>query len=425
MKNEDLYSAIGGVDDALLAEFEADVPKKHFWPRVGAIAACAALLTGGLLLWRPWETGDGPNGVSDIYMEASATTTEGNAEPEPSAPTPIEQLPELTYGTRGADFCADIGYPKGYFVRSLSAEQLAAIWGEAELCWEGVYPEEENSVSGEVVYDGEGKPWVVRIDLEAPFAALHMELSPERLPPTCLAHEIDATCEVYGTPVEAYDDGNRAGVTFLRGEGTDAVGVRLELSGEPEKLKELTTRLVSQSLRPDGVLQLHQLDTDEIPAWRSEALSEEAAYADESFGAYLPTGLPFAFESAYREMGEGRDWMNASWTSGVQRLSLTVERPEEVRALVHTDQPERYDRNYYGGDKPDVPEEYYESWAEPVFYREELTQEVIETRLWQGDFEDCVGANFGVLYPDGTVLYVNVYAQPERLPELLRFLLPE
>ena len=182
---------------------------------------------------------------------------------------------------------------------------------------------------------------------------------------------------------------------------------------------------MSQSLRPDGVLQLHQLDTDEIPTWRSEALSEEAAYADESFGAYLPTGLSFAFESAYREMGEGRDWLNASWASGVQRLSLTVERPEEVRTLVHTDQPERYDRNYYGGDKPDVPEEYYESWAEPVFYREELTQEVIETRLWEGDFEDCVGANFGVLYPDGTVLYVNVYAQPEQLPELLRFLLPE
>lgn len=39
------------------------------------------------------------------------------------------------------------------------------------------------------------------------------------------------------------------------------------------------------------MLQLHQLETADIPVWRSEQLDEEAAYADERFGYYLPTAV--------------------------------------------------------------------------------------------------------------------------------------
>lgn len=82
--------------------------------------------------------------------------------------------------------------------------------------------------------------------------------------------------------------------------------------------------LVTQSLEPDGVLQLHQLETADIPVWRSEQLDEEAAYADERFGCYLPTAVALPFDRAHRELGEGRDWLTASWSADVQNLTVTV-----------------------------------------------------------------------------------------------------
>ena len=57
----------------------------------------------------------------------------------------------------------------------------------------------------------------------------------------------------------------------------------------------------------------------------------------------------------------------------------------------------------------------------PVFYREELTRDVLAARLWQGDFAGCTGASFGVLEPDGTLLEISVYAQDPLA--LLEFLL--
>lgn len=79
-------------------------------------------------------------------------------------------------------------------------------------------------------------------------------------------------------------------VSFVRGEGADAVGMRITMEGELPPLQELAARLVTQSLEPDGVLQLHQLETADIPVWRSEQLDEEAAYADEPLWVLSPHG---------------------------------------------------------------------------------------------------------------------------------------
>ena len=66
---------------------------------------------------------------------------------------------------------------------------------------------------------------------------------------------------------------------FLRGEGETAVGVRLRLEPATDTLTALATRVVSQSLRPDGTLDVLFLRTEDVPAWRSEALDEAQAYA--------------------------------------------------------------------------------------------------------------------------------------------------
>lgn len=155
------------------------------------------------------------------------------------------------------------------------------------------------------------------------------------------------------------------------------------------------------------MLQLHQLETADIPVWRSEQLDEEAAYADERFGCYLPTAVALPFDRAHRELGEGRDWLTASWSADVQNLTVTVSHPSEIPTLVHADETARYDlRLPEDGAAVDPDARNF-----PVFYREELTRDVLAARLWQGDFAGCSGASFGVLEPDGTLLEISVYAQ--------------
>ena len=218
--------------------------------------------------------------------------------------------------------------------------------------------------------------------------------------------------------------GGHTEITFLRGEGESAVGVRLEANEPSEAVEELLTRIVSQSLRLDGVLQLDQLKTDEIPPWRSETLTEAQARAEAGFGEYLPETLPagYGFESARREQGEDRNYLHAFWSNGYDNLSVTVYKDGEVRGLVHADEIEKYDEDYYGEEKPDVPEEYWESWQSPTFYAEELTMEVIQRRVSEVDMGN-VYTHFGVLYPDGTVVRVSASADAEVLPALLSFLL--
>ena len=139
--------------------------------------------------------------------------------------------------------------------------------------------------------------------------------------------------EADGVPVAAAAGPSHAVVSFVRGEGADAVGMRMTTEGELPPLQELAAQLVTQSLEPDGVLQLHELETADIPVWRSEQLDEEAAYADERFGRYLRTAVALPFDRAHRELGEGRDWLTASWSADVQIVARRFVRVDERRDL--------------------------------------------------------------------------------------------
>ena len=397
MRPEDLYDAFHEIDDDLLKPLPEAAPRRHPTLRWGALAACALLAAGGLLWLRPWKkTAPQPSlAVPTLTSEPTAGEL-----PEPA---------ELVYGTELTAAAAAISYPEGYFIRTLSEAQLASIWGQ-ETLW---LTDAEN----EVIYDGSGVPWIVRLTVQTADGTLTAELSPEQLPPACLAEPAEETCEVNGVPVAAAAGPSHAVVSFVRGEGADAVGMRITMEGELPPLQELAARLVTQSLEPDGVLQLHQLETADIPVWRSEQLDEEAAYADERFGCYLPTAVALPFDRAHRELGEGRDWLTASWSADVQNLTVTVSRPSEIPTLVHADETARYDlRLPEDGAAVDPDTRNF-----PVFYREELTRDVLAARLWQGDFAGCSGASFGVLEPDGTLLEISVYAQDPLA--LLEFLL--
>ncbi len=430
MKSEDLYRAVGSVDDALLDKFENAKPQKRMWPAYGAIAACLCLLLGGALYLTKREAPHAP--TRPVALQAQTTAPTQQSAPTASIPMPLlSELPQLQFAQGGGELAADIGLPRGYFFRDLTDEQAASIWGQEKLNWEGYDPKAIFVGEQQLIYDGSGSVWAARLFGSVGDGSFALTLAPEQLPPTCIAYGGGETCIVYDTPVTAVSygtDGNRGcEISFLCGEGKAAVGVRIEANwtGNGEAMLEVLTRIVSQSLRPEGILQLTQLRVSEVPEWRSERLTEEAAYAEVGFGEYLPDTLPdgYGFESAHRELGEERNYLSICWTSNYDNFSLTVDKCTDLYGLVHADEVEKYDRYFYGDNKPDVPDEYWDSWSDPLFYADELTMEVIERRLAEVDMGNVHG-NFRVLYPDGTVLRVSFSADRTDLDTLLRFLLP-
>ena len=421
MKKEELFRAVGKIDDTLIEEFETRSPsgRKH-WARYGALAACICLLAVGVMLLLPKDGASLPVTQSPTETRIPQTSFEQTQ----TVPAPSEDQPQLTYAEGSGALAADIALPDGYFFRDLTDEGLASVWGMETLSWEG-YDPAALDLQAELIYDGTGRVWCLELRGTLGESEFILTLSPERLPPSCIVYEGGTTCDIYGTGVTALRFGGHVEITFLRGAGETAVGARLEANGVTEEMETLLTRIVSQSLREDGVLQLDQLKTEDIPAWRSESLSEQQARAEVGFGEYLPETLPvgFAFEAAYRELGEDRNWLSATWYNGYDNLSVTVDKCADLRGLVHADEIEKYDRDYYGTEKPDVPDEYWESRSSPTFYAEELTKEVIERRLCESDMGNFY-TSFSVLYPDGTVVSVKVSAEESTLWQLLSFLLP-
>lgn len=149
---------------------------------------------------------------------------------------------------------AAISYPEGYFIRTLSEAQLASIWGQ-ETLW---LTDAEN----EVTYDGSGIPWIVRLtgtDGQTARSRPSFRRSSCRPPvwPSLRRRRARSTVSPWqrpqGRPTPV--------VSFVRGEGADAVGMRITMEGELPPLQELAARLVTQSLERTACCSCHQLET--------------------------------------------------------------------------------------------------------------------------------------------------------------------
>ena len=154
MRPEDLYDAFHEIDDDLLKPLPEAAPRRHPALRWGALAACALLAAGGLLWLRPWEKTAPQPSLAVPTLASEPTAGEPSAAGEPAIPEPAE----LVYSTELFAAAADISYPEGYFIRTLSEAQLASIWGQ-ETLW---LTDAEN----EVIYDGSGVPWIVRLTVQ-------------------------------------------------------------------------------------------------------------------------------------------------------------------------------------------------------------------------------------------------------------------
>ena len=370
--------------DALMHSLRrASTGRRRVLRRAAPLAACLVLVAAFAVLWPrlpvKWrENVFPPSGVQGGEL--------------PEAPT-METV-DFAAGSRPEESSFAIALPDGYFFADMTQEQMARMLGSGERL-SGLLGWEADAVTGRIIYGGDGE--VYRVDLTGKGlegAAFTMQLSPGRLPPVCVNIRAEHLTTVGGVETEAscwhYDidgDGNAEYVyrfSMLPGE----VGLRFEAVGEErESVEQLATLAANWCARWTDGLTMEHLVPESIPQWRHERLEQETQARAEDLGAYLPAYVPqgFAFEGAWRELGQDRDFLSACWYSGLREISVTVSRPQEQPRLMDVSRPELYDVRLYEIPWSDsVPEAAWEAgFDDPVFAAEHVTAGVVAARLYE------------------------------------------
>lgn len=165
-------------------------------------------------------------------------------------------------------------------------------------------------------------------------------------------------------------------------------------------------------------------DMDGCLPLQAQKLTETEARGTEVLGSYVPTVLPkgYGFESASRNLDRQEENLTLCWSRGMDSILLGIEKPDSAPDTVDIARAETYDVRLYEipyGET--VPEEYREIFQDPVFAIEDLSLEIIRSRVAsyqdRGDTATPRG-NFRVLYPDGVLVRFNGRGTPEEIWEM-------
>lgn len=152
-------------------------------------------------------------------------------------------------------------------------------------------------------------------------------------------------------------------------------------------------------------------------------LTEKEARNTDVVGAFIPDDIPkgYTFESA---CSDGQGAVYVIWYKGMDSILINVSRvvPEDY-ATVDVDRTETYDvwqyEIPYGST---VPSEYVETFQNPVFLWEDMSLEIVKSRMKSVDDAgdtDTTRGSFSVLYTEGVLLYFNGKGTAEEIWNML------
>lgn len=166
-------------------------------------------------------------------------------------------------------------------------------------------------------------------------------------------------------------------------------------------------------------------------ASRSEFISEEEARAMETVGAYVPRTFPtgYQFESAHRIEEDGiTSGVGLCWTRGIDDIMIwiydtKVDTSQEKFLIADISKPKTYDVRLYEIPYADtVPEEYREIFEHPVFAEQDLSLNIVKSRMKISDADsgdtDTPRGMFSVLYDDGILVKFNGRGSAEEIWEM-------
>lgn len=196
-----------------------------------------------------------------------------------------------------------------------------------------------------------------------------------------------------------------------------------------EVLEEAAVEMASEGAEDEKVMEdkevydfvnqesLHEEDAASGTAVKSEMVkydSEKELRERTNLGEYIPTMIPegYLFESGYESTDGG---IHLCWSKGMDTIMIDVavyESDEESEGrIVDITKPETYDEQMYVIPYAStVPEEYHQSFQNPIFREADFTEEVVLARMKQvvdmGDTNTPRG-RFSVLYENGVMVSFN------------------
>jgi len=158
-------------------------------------------------------------------------------------------------------------------------------------------------------------------------------------------------------------------------------------------LEMLVNEIILTSVKDGLIPDLSVLDNPENPGFRDDKLTLEQAYADPDFGAYLPRKVPegFVVDYVWRIFSQTRNELCVCYRSpgaGATDFYWTVSEPSE-------------------------------NDADNIFRAEDMSFETVMTRAYDGDSENVIVKDFGVLIDDVMIDIYTYYASPEQVWEIL------
>lgn len=427
--------------------------------KFGALAACAALIFG--LGWQGLGQQVQPPAPTDndfplhSSAEAQSTTTpdpysEDTDPVEPvesgfliHSPTGGEQLnfysmPALNFREGIDEVTASIALPDGSFYVELTLEDLQKLfWGSegkpesvnADLPW--VLGWDGYTVQIGARYDGNGDLWMLSIYGTKDLDTFELQISPGRLPPECLVDPDGESVDVNGTKVTSYYhayDRNGDGLTdhvctsefLVDGYGYRFRNIYTETGkeeydvAEAAKFQNICFVMRAAQWTDSRCYFGHIAHTDNIPPWEEtsfETLAQARERAD--FAPYLPETAPVSWSEFYGRVSyqEGNyNYLFVRWTRMYDNVEIDIHHPEGddtghyQEQLVDVNVPESYDwRLYDGSISETVPAEYRSAFYKPAFRAQDMSLEVVRTRMHTHDTggEIC---HFYVLHENGVMV---------------------
>lgn len=317
---------------------------------------------------------------------------------------------------------------EGSFGRTLTQEQLFDLFwpdGEEEgipwtLFWDGY------TLKADAIYDKEGSLlWVTVVGSKGD-AHFSLQLSPDQLPPTCVAGPEPTYYDYFGTEIAAWtstgdwnDDGAEETKVTIQAV-KDGIGVRFVNYGQTNQdgadtALDFNSLFVNRTFAGEGIQFTldHLRTTTDIPDWHADTFSSlEEARQEADFAPYLPASAPAGygeFEGKLSYQEGVRNTLFLRWSQGLADVTVRVSLPEggaPVGNPVDVSTPAAYDVRLYSIPWCDsVPEEYRNSVSSPTFRAQDMTREIIAARsLSYQDAGDIDGPriNFTIRYSDGT-----------------------
>lgn len=316
---------------------------------------------------------------------------------------------------------------EGSFGRTLTQEQLFDLFwpdGDGEgipwtLFWDGY------TLNADAIYDKEGSLlWVTVVGSKGD-AHFSLQLSPDQLPPTCVAGPEPTYYDYFGTEIAAWtstgdwNDDSESETKVTIQAVKDGIGVRFVNYGQTNQDGEDTaldfnSLFVNRTFAGEGIqLTLdHLRTTTDIPDWRAETFSSlEEARQETAFAPYLPAAPAGygEFEGTLSYQEGVRNTLFLRWSQGLADVTVRVSLPEggaPEEEPVNVSNPAAYDVRLYSIPWCDsVPEEYRNSVSSPTFRAQDMTREIIAARsLSYQDAGDIDGPriDFTIRYSDGT-----------------------